>query len=113
MQKSYVHGVPKGACLGSDDADRIAIVYRVGAFAEYTKDSGQCVSDLLPRPIVQLSFGQMDGLTEGESYGRTDIREMGAHRYGRRISFNFNLNVFSQNTPFCLIKGISKGREWQ
>jgi hypothetical protein len=112
MQKSYVHGVPKEDCLGNDDdADRIAIVYRCGAYSEYTKDTGQCVSDLLPRPIVQRSFGQMDGMTEGESYGRTHIHEMGAHRYEQILSFN--LNLFSQNTPFCLIKVTSRGREWQ
>lgn len=87
MQKSYVHGVPKEECLGNDnDADRIAIVYRVGAYMEYTKDSGQYVSDLSPRLVVPRSFGQMKGLTEAVTYCRTEIHEMGAHRYEQMLS---------------------------
>ena len=76
MQQHYVHGVPSE----DDSAGRIAIVFRHGRYEEYTKDSGQALESLEPRVIIPQTFGQMKGLVEGDSYSRTQIREIGAHR---------------------------------
>jgi hypothetical protein len=108
MQKSYVHGVPKdNDCLSGDNnsgdskADRMAIVFRHGDYKEYTKDSGQFVLNLLPRTKLQRCFGQMDCLTEGVSYCRVEIHEMGAHRYEKILGLEAgNPYHFSQKDPF-------------
>lgn len=121
MQKSYVHGVPKDDdCLSGDNnsgenkADRMAIVFRHGAYKEYTKDSGQYVPNLLPRLKLQRCFGQMDCLTEGVSYRRSEMLEMGAHRYEQKHSLEAgNPQHFSQKRTSCLIQDISRGRKWQ
>jgi len=78
MQQYYVHGVPSNS-PGKDG--RIAIVLRHGKFEMYHKDSGSVLSNVEPRVVIPRTFGQMNGLVEGDSYSRSQIRELGAHWY--------------------------------
>lgn len=77
MQLYYVHGVPSS--LGDEQNGRIALVLRHGMFARYIRDSGQALDNVEPRIVIERSFGRIQGLVEGDSYSRAELRELGAH----------------------------------
>ena len=79
MQKYYFHGVPSDETTTNDDSDRIALVFREGTYKIYKRDLGQPVDNLDPRKIPGLMYGQINDLTEGNSYTRAELRETGAH----------------------------------
>ena len=76
MQQHYVHGVPSG---GKDG--RIALVLRHGQYSTFSKDSGQALPNVEPRVVIPQTFGQIQGLAEGHSYSRMELRQLGAHWY--------------------------------
>ena len=95
VQRSYLHGVPKEkSFVGDGNALRFAMVCRLGTFTKYTKDSGQSVTDLLPRAIIRQKFGQIEHLNEEDTYTRSELLANGAHRYCQTCSLWIQQSFF-------------------
>jgi alkylated DNA repair dioxygenase AlkB len=79
MQKHYVHSVTKRGKKTKEDP-RVAVVLRHGTFALCNKDSGKSLKNTEPRKDIGQMFGRMDALlVEGDSYSRTELRDLGVH----------------------------------
>ncbi|KAL3927363.1 MAG: hypothetical protein SGBAC_013116 [Bacillariaceae sp.] len=86
MQQHYFHSVPKTTnTVVSEDSFRLSIVFRTGSDFMQWQDSGQPCENLAPkaRPLQLFGNGIL-GLFEGETYTRSELFNMGAHRMQQR-----------------------------
>lgn len=92
MQQHYKHGVTIDV-PGNDE--RIALVLRHGKQVNFRNDSGVSLEgNISPRVVVPMSFGPVEGLVEGDSYGRRKLKELGAHRYVRLCRTRYDCKMF-------------------
>ena len=91
MQQHYTHGVERVTAKelkkpGDQEGKngRIAIVFRNGTKVLYEHDSGSPCLDLKPLEDWELTFGNIDGLVEGNIYSRGQLKNLGAHRGQQR-----------------------------
>ena len=92
MQQHYTHGVERVTAKELTKPDhqegkngRIAIVFRNGIKVLYKEDSGSPCLDLKPPEFCgKLTFGNVQGLVEGNIYSRGQLSNLGAHRSQQR-----------------------------
>lgn len=106
MQKNYKHAVPKvkESSDESEKCDRMVIVFRRGTQRNYSKDSGEQSTDLMP-PVRDgfRKFGHVAGIEEGYCYGPSDVRLKGHTQ--------LQCGVNGNETQGCVSINVSKPPE--